>query len=153
MNRRSDAGFSLLELIAIMAIIIIIGAIALPSAVSARRSYVLLISSEALSQQLNRCRQEAVRVNDRMFMKVTATEIRIDTSRDGEYDSEDGPPTLLSGGAITAMTPTSGIVEFTSRGELPIGATVSFTVSHEGWKRVVSVEKRGAVIVGPESPV
>jgi type II secretory pathway pseudopilin PulG len=154
MKRSREAGFSAIELVAIAAIIIIIAAIALPNVVTARRSYLLQIGAEGLAQQLQRCRQEAVRVNDRMQILVTSQQTRIDLNRDGEFDDEDGPVARITEEAtITEITPDTGIVEYTSRGEIDAGVVPSFSVVSSGYKRVVTIDPRGAVLVGPEIPV
>lgn len=152
MKQQRERGFSMLELIAISAIVAVIAAIAIPNAVSARRSYVLLGTAEALSQQLSRCRREAVRVNDRVSIKVFANKTIINLDRNEDFDENDGSEFLFGEGVVTEFAPSSGEVEYTSRGELPIGATVSFTVAYSGNKRVVTVEQRGAPIIGPELP-
>jgi Tfp pilus assembly protein FimT len=154
MKHKSESGFSVIELTVISAIVIVIAAIAIPNVVAARRSYTLLIGAEGLAQQLNRCRQEAVRVNDTMQIQVTATTTQIDLSRDGAFAGADGAVYLIENVTIGSMAPADGVVTFNSRGELPVLApSGSSTVSASGYKRVVTIEPRGAVIVGPEIPV
>jgi type II secretory pathway pseudopilin PulG len=140
-----------LELIVVIAIIIILSAIAIPNIVTAREGYTLLIATDVLTQQFNRCRQEAVRVNNRMKVKVTASTIQLDSNRDDVFDTNDTPAVSISEEAtVTAMAPDTGIVEFTSRGEIPVGSAPSFTVSIGTRSRVVTIDPRGSVRVGPE---
>lgn len=151
MRNKYQRGFSLSELLVILAIVIILAAIAIPNIVSARQGYVLLIATDTLTQQFNRTRQEAVRVNNRMKVKVTATTVQLDTNRDDDFDSEDDFAVSISEEAtVTAMTPSNGIVEFTSRGEIPIGSAPQFTVTYGSRSRLVTIDPRGAVTVGPE---
>ena len=142
-----------MELMAVVLVVGIIAATAIPSALSAYRSYTLSVAADALAQQLNRCRQEAVRLNVPMRIRVAEHHSRIDVDRDGNFDSEDGPVVSFGGAAaVTTMVPSDGVVTFTSRGELPIGVSPAFTITSSGYDRVVSIDPLGAVDVGPESP-
>ena len=144
-------GFSVLELVAVIGIFGILSAIAIPNIVSARDGYALLIASDLLSQQFSRCRQEAVRVNNRAKAKVTSTSVQLDTNRDDEFSSADDNAISIGDAAtVTRMSPANGIVEFTSRGEIPIGSSPSFTVRVGTRTRVVSIDPRGSVVIGPE---
>lgn len=154
MEGKHEAGFSMLEMVIIVLIIGVIAAIAIPNAITAQRSYVLSIAADALAQQLNRCRQEAVRANLPVGIQVTSSTCRIDTDRNNTFDSADNNLTTFENGAmITSLTPTSGVVTFSSRGELPIGVVASFTMTYSGKSRVVTVDPRGAVQVGGEIDV
>ena len=151
MRTKIQRGFSALELVVVVAIIIILSAIAIPNIVTAREGYTLLIATDVLTQQFNRCRQEAVRANNRMKVKVTATTTQLDSNRDNAFNSSDEVAVFISEEAtVTAMTPDTGIVEFTSRGEIPVGDAPSFTVSTGTRYRVVTIDPRGSVRVGPE---
>lgn len=148
-----QGGFSALELSVVVLVFGIIAATGIPYAVSAYRSYELTNAANALAQQLNRCRQEAVRLNVQMKIRVSPHFSRIDLNRSDSFDADDGPVVGHGEDAgITDMSPSDGIVTFTSRGELPIGVTPSFTMTYSGYARVVSVDPRGAVEVGPETP-
>lgn len=151
MITRVQRGFSVLELVAVIGIFGILSAIAIPNIVSAREGYALLIASDLLSQQFSRCRQEAVRVNNRAKAKVTSTSVQLDTNRDDEFSSADDTALSIGDAAtVTKMSPVNGIVEFTSRGEIPIGSSPSFTVRVGTRTRVVSIDPRGSVVIGPE---
>lgn len=151
MKTKVENGFSALELVTVIGILVIMSAIAIPNIASARESYRLLIATDRLSQQFSRCRQEAVRVNNRVKVKVTSTSVQIDTDSDDEFTSADDHELLLGDSAsVTTMSPTDGVFEFTSRGEIPIGLSPSFNVRVGSSSRLVSVDPRGAVILGPE---
>jgi hypothetical protein len=117
----------------------------------------LNIAATALAQQLNLCRQVAVRSNLRTTIKVNADTLRtqIDTTHDTPdpiFDDADDPEVLLPDVPITTMAPESGLITFTSRGEIPTGNTLpSFTFTYSGRTRTVTVGTRGDVNVGPES--
>jgi prepilin-type N-terminal cleavage/methylation domain-containing protein len=151
-TRPRQSGFSAAELAVVVAVIGILAAITVPNAVTAYNSYTLQIGANNLEQQLNRCRQEAVRANQATSIRVSAHTSLVDVNRDGNYDSADGLTTTLSDAAtITVFAPTNGIVTYTSRGEMPVAATLpSFTIVYGSKARVVSVDPRGACTVGPE---
>jgi len=147
-----ERGFSAIELLVVSAIIVVIAAIAIPNAVSAYNGYQLQIAASALEQQLNRCRQEAVRANQPTKIKVTANNTRIDLNHNDVFDATDEDPVTISQSAsVTSFTPNTGIVTYTSRGEMPVGGNAAFTVTYSGRSRVVSVDPRGAVFIGPET--
>lgn len=150
MNSNIEHGFSVLELVAVIGIIMILSAIAIPSIVSARESYALLIATDRLSQQFSRCRQEAVRANNRVKVRVTSTSVQLDSNGDGKFTSADEDALLLGDEAsVTSMSPADGVVEYTSRGEIPIGSSPTFTVRVGTSVRLVSIDPRGAVTIGP----
>jgi prepilin-type N-terminal cleavage/methylation domain-containing protein len=155
-KKSTDTGFSALELVIVVLIIGVLAAIALPNVVSASRSYTLNIAATAIAQQLNMCRQVAVRSNLRTTIKidVDAMSTQIDTTHDDppEFTDADEPKVLLSTDAqISEMNPDDGLITFTSRGEIPTGAQLpSITVTYAGRTRVVTVGTRGDVNVGPE---
>ena len=153
MRKRSEAGFSALEIVIIVLIIGTLAAIAVPNFFSASRSYQLRVSAEALAQQLNRCRQEALRGNLPLRIQVVGTTTQIDTNRDGNFDGSDDPVFNFSDGPdVVALAPDDGIITFTSRGELPTGAQLpSVTLEYQGRQRIVSVDPRGSVTVGAET--
>lgn len=151
-SKTREVGFSTLELIVVVGIFAVIAAITLPSARATYSSYALDAAATSLAQQLNRCRHAAVSANVPMRIRVAEHYSRIDQDRNGVFDSDDGPFVLYGQSAsVVAMEPTDGVVTFTSRGELPIDLTPSFTITYAGVSRVVSVDPRGAVTVGQET--
>ena len=150
-RRRQEDGFSALEIVIIVMVILVLAAISVPNMVAASRSYKVTIAAEALSQQLNRCRQEAVRKNQLVPIQVTAHTTAIDLDDGGTDYTDDGTlVTVASDATITLVSPTNGIVTFTSRGEMPIGSNPNFTVSYGGRSRSVTIDPRGAVTIGAE---
>src|SRR5262245_39605409 len=116
MKSRREAGFSALELTIVVLVIGILAAIVVPNMITARRSYTLLIAAQALEQQLNRCRQEAVRANQPVGIKITTHDSTIDTDHDGVYTDEGLPATISDDASVTMTSPTdtSGVITFTS---------------------------------------
>lgn len=148
-------GFSAIELTIACMIVGAIAAVAIPNALTATRAYTLQIAAQALEQQLNRCRQEAVRANQTVKIKISAHTSVVDVNRNTIF-TDDGLPTTLSDSAtivVDSPSTTAGVITFTSRGEVPIGDNPSFTVKYGSMCRTVSVDPRGAVTVGPEHPL
>ena len=153
MNKRREAGFSVLEMVIIFLIIGTLAAICVPNYFTASRAYRLRVAAEGLAQQMNRCRQEALRGNLPLRIQVVGTTTQIDTNRDGNFDGQDDPPISFSDGPdVVSMTPDDGLITFTSRGELPTLAELpSITLQYQNRQRVVSVDPRGSVTVGTET--
>ena len=151
-SKRLQSGFSALEVMVVVLVVGILAAIAVPNIVSASRSYTLLTAAQALEQQLNRCRQEAVRANQPVQIQITAHSSVIDTDHDGVFTDEGFAATISNDASVTMNSPTdtNGKITFTSRGEMLIGVNPSLTVSYSGHTRTVTIDPRGAVQVGPE---
>lgn len=150
-NRARQAGASAIEVMIIVGIVLILAAILVPNLTQATTSYNIQIAAAALEQQLNRCRQEAVRANVPMTIKVSAHTTAIDLDRDDPADFTDETVTSISDAAtIELVEPTSGVVTYSSRGEMPFGSSPVFNVVVDNRYRVVSIDPRGAVEVGPE---
>ena len=158
-HRIPERGISVLEVSIIVLVVGVLAAILVPNIVQSRQSYNIKIAADALAQQLNRCRQEAVRANLPLKIKVTTAGTAIDLDRDGTYDTasanNEGTYTTISNDAtITLVDPTDGIVEYSSRGEMPIATTTpEFQVVYGSKMRRVTIDPRGAVNVSAEEEV
>ena len=152
--RERQEGFSALEITVVVLIIAAIGAIAVPNIVSATRSYKLQIAADALAQQFNRTRQEAVRANLQRGIVVgdTWSQYIGDPTTTGD---EEGKLTLTSSATISPYpTGSSDTVIYTSRGEMVLTSTSTpapkFKVVYSGKMRIVEIDPRGAVTVSAE---
>jgi Tfp pilus assembly protein FimT len=159
MNNNREAGMSIIELATILLMIGVVAGIAIPNGISATRSYKLNIAATALAQQLNLCRQQAVRTNLPTTIRISGLIADIDVNHSGTYDSSDGPSrTLSTDSSITIANTTvqsgtlgTGLVQYSSRGDIPVGQTApTFRVSSGTHYRDVTVDNRGAVTVGSE---
>jgi Tfp pilus assembly protein FimT len=159
MRSSREAGISLIEVATITLMIGIVASIAIPNAISATRAYKLNIAATALAQQLNLCRQEAVRTNLPTTIRISGLAADVDVNHSGTYDSSDGPTRLLSTDSRITISNTvvqnstlgTGFVQYSSRGDIPVGQTApSFRVVYGSRYRDVSVDNRGAVTVGAE---
>jgi len=105
MRRRGERGFSLLEMMAVVAILLILGAMASPSLMRAIRSYRLESSTRQIADILKRTRYEAMRRNQRIATAYQAptgargAELGIDFNMNGTLDTGEPraqmPPYLL----------------------------------------------------------
>ena len=93
MRRRGERGFSLLEMMAVVAILLILGAMASPSLMRAIRSYRLESSTRQIADILKRTRYEAMRRNQRIATAYQAptgargAELGIDFNMNGSLDT------------------------------------------------------------------
>jgi Tfp pilus assembly protein FimT len=156
---KREAGVSLLELATIILMIGVVASIAIPNGISATRAYKLNLAATALAQQLNLCRQQAVRTNLPTTIRISGLVADIDINQSGTYDTADGPSrTLATDTNISITNPTvqnstlgAGYVQYSSRGDIPIGdAAPIFRVTYGSRYRDVTVDNRGAVSVGAE---
>jgi len=93
MRRRGERGFSLLEMMAVVAILLILGAMASPSLMRAIRRYRLESSTRQIADILKRTRYEAMRRNQRIATAYQApsgargAELGIDFNMNGTLDA------------------------------------------------------------------
>jgi type IV fimbrial biogenesis protein FimT len=66
-NRRNSKGFSLVELLAVIAIILILAVLTTPNILRAVRTYRLTSASREVASLLQRARYDAVRLNRRCW--------------------------------------------------------------------------------------
>ena len=148
-SRTRQAGVSAIEVTIIVLVVGTLAAIAIPNVIEATQSYNVRIAADALAQQLNRCRQEAVRVNLPMQIKVESQTTSINLNRNESFtDDGDGSVVTFSQDAVvTEFDPEDGIVTYSSRGEMQDFITPEFRVVYGARARRVTVDPRGAVTV------
>lgn len=157
--RRREAGFSVMEMVVIAAVVVIIGAIAVPNLVTSSRTYKLSNAANALAQQFNLARQEAVRTNLPTKVFVDGLTVKIDLNHNGNFADDGGVATLATDTGVAIANPTvarttaSGgdgpfYVVFSSRGDLRLGDTPPvFRITYQGKTRDVTIDTRGATAV------
>jgi Tfp pilus assembly protein FimT len=159
MFHRREAGLSIFELAIVILGFGIVASIAIPNVLTAQRAYKLNIAATALAQQLNLCRQLAVRTNLPTTIRVASLRADIDADHSGTYGTGvDTSQTLTSESTISIVNGTvqngtlgEGFVQFSSRGDIPVGDTApSFRVTYGSRYRDVVVDNRGAVTIGAE---
>jgi Tfp pilus assembly protein FimT len=157
--KRIESGITVLELTVIILIIGAVAGITLPNIVTAARSYKLNMAATALAQQLNLCRQEAVKSNLPTTLRLTGNIAEVDVNHDDAFDSADGPVRTISSESNIVITTTTqqnstlgtGKVQFSSRGDIPVGDSPPvFRITYSTRYRTVTVDTRGAVTVSAE---
>jgi prepilin-type N-terminal cleavage/methylation domain-containing protein len=158
-SRQRERGFTALEITVVVLIIATIMAIAIPNIISATRSYKLQIAADAVAQQLNRTRQEAVRANIPKGLLVGTNSTQFLGDPDPLVTADDETAITISSSATVTPVPSNATttVIFTSRGEMPLqvgqpSISRTFKVVYSGKKRVITVDPRGAIDVGGEQP-
>jgi len=159
MSPKREAGLSLIELAIVVLGFGIVASIAIPNVLSATRSYKLNIAATAVAQQLNLCRQIAVRSNLPTKIQFSSLQARTDADHDGTFTSSgDSSQAITQESTITITTTTNqnstlgaNKIEFSSRGDIPVGDTAPvLRVTYGSRYRVITVDNRGAVTVGAE---
>ena len=164
MKKNCESGMSLVETTFVVLVISILAALVVPNVAAARDSYRLRLAADAVRQQLYLCRQRALVANQTCSILISATGwAQIDTNLNGTFGDAGGnglpaddPATTLDLSGATLSSADNPIVRrFTSRGEVPWQDTAgsqSITVTYRGLRRVITIEQRGAVLVGDETP-
>ncbi len=152
-SRRKMAGFSMVELIIVLAIAMIMSAIALPTAITQYRQYRLTSTAANLSSILQACRTDAIRFNTpvRCLYDVAPGGFTFwsDENKNGALDPNEpqyffpgdlqlnpgaapgpGAGTTVPGAVAPARGPGAGI-QFTPRGGVaPGGSSYILTLSY-----------------------
>ncbi len=147
--RSTLAGFSMVELVVSLCLMVILTAIAVPSLVRSLRAYQLNATAAGLSDMLKFTRFEAVRRNTPVNLQVqasgTAWVVWTDSINNGTLDPTEKqqliqgfttllpsgavpPPNAITaalGGAPTTLSGANNSVTFDARGAIRVGGTVS----------------------------
>jgi prepilin-type N-terminal cleavage/methylation domain-containing protein len=140
---KTARGFSVVELVVVLAIILVLSSIAIPSLMSSMRTYRISSSASSLSALLQRARFEAIRQNKVMNVRTKVvggnTAVYIDLNNNSQMDPDE--PMLMqtsdiqfmaAGGSVpgpastgfpTAVTPAWPII-FDTRGTLNTPAAI-----------------------------
>jgi prepilin-type N-terminal cleavage/methylation domain-containing protein len=142
-NRRNSKGFSLVELLAVIAIILILAVLTTPNILRAVRTYRLTSASREVASLLQRARYDAVRLNrDNPPLLVRTQTIGgqatfwVDANGNGAPDATETqvilpleiqslPPGAVPGTAsmgLGATTQFNNVMAFNARGTLEFGA-------------------------------
>lgn len=141
-GRKLQAGFTLLELMISVAVMLILSAIAIPSVMQGWNSYRLTAAADNVAGILQRTRFEAIHKNTNVSCiavnpPATGWAVGIDENANGALDNNEpqvalpGPPVMIGAGVApgpatlgypTATLPPANTVTFNSRGTLFIAA-------------------------------
>ena len=148
---RSESGFSIAELVTVVAVIAVIMAAAAPFFLSYLRTSALRSGAEEMATVLNRARQIAIRDNTSMCVTNNATSVQFHVATCGGTVWT-GPGTDSSG-VITlanAITVSSGQnIVFTYLGTASTAGAYTVTNPRDGRTMSVTVTAAGRVSVGP----
>jgi len=125
-KKRSERGFTVMELMVVVGLMAIISAIAMPSFISWLPSYRLSAGARQVAGDLQLARMKAISQNTTYRLNfISGTQYRLE--KDAGFTLESGPFTLPTG--ITA-SPTGATSEFQSRGTA--SATDDITLTNDG---------------------
>jgi len=142
---RTTKGFSLIELVVVLAVISVLLAIALPSFMQAYRSYQLDDGARQVSGILKSTRLEAIRQSKQINCIIqqttapVATNIWTDSNGDGAEQATE--PQILLAGNVTLMSAVSA----PNTGTLATGVGVSSLTAVSPTNSTISFDFRGAV--------
>jgi len=145
-KKRSERGFTVMELMVVVGLMAIISAIAMPSFVSWLPSYRLSAGARQVAADLQLARMKAISQNTTYRLNILGGGTQYQLEKDAGFTLESGPFTLPEG--ITA-SPTGPTAEFLSRGTA--SATDTITISNGSATRVVCVKTVGRVHIEDSS--
>ncbi len=126
-KKRSERGFTVMELMVVVGLMAIISAIAMPSFVSWLPSYRLSAGARQVAADLQLARMKAISQNTTYRLNILTGGTQYQLEKDAGFTLESGPFTLPPG--ITA-SPTGATSEFQSRGTA--SATDDITLTNDG---------------------
>jgi prepilin-type N-terminal cleavage/methylation domain-containing protein len=142
---RRDAGFTLLELLLVVAILVIVGGIAIPSVTEGVRRHRLQASASMVAGKLTEARINALKRNRPTWLLIdtAARRVQVQTSDAGGAAVNIGEPGTLSEGIDFGATPTQ--VDYDAMGRLT--AVQAIAVTSNGSARTVTVGLTGATTI------
>ncbi len=143
----SDHGFTVIELIVVLAVALIVMGIALPNMVSWLPTYRLSAGARQLAGDLQLARMKAISQNTKYRLKFpTATTYEFWKESGGTFNKESGPFGLPNGITVTAATPFN-TSEFQSRGTVNTAGSITLQNTNSLTKQVqISIVGRVAIL-------
>jgi Tfp pilus assembly protein FimT len=141
-KKRSELGFTVIELLTVVGIMMVIMAIATPSFYYWLPTYRLSAGARQIAAELQLSRMKAISQNTTYRLNILAGGTQFQREKDAGFTLDGGPFTLPDGITASPVGPTS---VFQSRGTA--SATDIITVSNGDASRVICVKTVGRVHV------
>ena len=145
-RRRPAAGFSLIELLIVIAILGVLISIALPNMVAARRGYQIHTAGQVVTTRLGQARMEALRRNRQIdvVLDAAARSLTIVFVQGGADVTIDGPEFMPSGVIFDAAGTPNMRLTFDSLGR-PLNPPQTVTLRHSlsNQRRVITILPTG----------
>ena len=144
--RRAPSGFSLIELLMVLAIIGVITSIAIPNLMAARQGYQIHTAGLNITNRIAEARMEALRRNRQVVVVLDAVErsARVVVVQAGVDVTVDGPEYLPTGVIYDAVGTPNLRLTFDSLGR-PLNPPQTVTIRHtgSGQRRVITIQPTG----------
>ena len=142
---RQSRGFSLIEMLSVMAVMSVVALIAVPKAADFTGQYQLLAATDQLAFEITRARMQAVGQNAFVRIRLTEEGYVRERSTDGgiTYVNDDVPVELPSG--IEATAGDGGTPSFNRNGLAPAATTI--TLMRGSTKKMIRTNVLGRVTV------
>lgn len=146
---RSSCGFTLLELLLVVALAAVVAAIAIPNILSVGRTYRLSAASSAVVSKVHQARANALKRNRPSWVLVDGTlgTVRVQTT--GASGTEDiGGADYMPQGVTFATGAAQATLTFDAMGR-PINPpqTIQLRIAGSGMTRTITVESTGRITV------
>jgi prepilin-type N-terminal cleavage/methylation domain-containing protein len=121
----SDHGFTVIELMVVLAVAVIVMGVALPNMMSWLPTYRLSAGARQLAGDLQLARMKAISQNTKYRLRfTTATSYEFEKESGGTFSTESGPFSLPDGITVTGTTPFT-TSEFQARGTVNAGGVIT----------------------------
>ena len=143
---RAGAGFSLIELLIVLAIVGVICSIAIPNLLAARQGYQIHTAGQLVNARLGQARMESLRRNRQIDVVLDAAtrSVRIVVVQGGADVTVDGPEYLPTGVIFDPAGTPNMRLTFDSLGR-PLNPPQVVTLRHTGsnQRRVITIQPTG----------
>lgn len=146
-GRRRSRGFTLVEILVVVAVLAVIAAIAIPNVQGVMESYRLQTATSMLASKLNEARMNALKRNRSVWLELDVASGRALVRTTGSAGStlELGAPGLLPSGVSFADPVVTIRFDSVGRPTNPPPRVIAVQITRSGARRSVSVSPSGMV--------